>query len=183
MSSTSPLDLFPVASIVELHGLLSAPQHNGRQGMVVGAAASQRLSVQLEGSEAEPAPATGGALLLSVKPSNARNVPEKSVSFTLKLMRSFLISNMIKELQVKMGTDEFDAAAHDALCRQQAKFYKNGAKASAHDRQLFVADACAAGKRRRHLRLCQPHRCRLRPTRHAPSARSAAKFPPQARCV
>ncbi len=72
MSSTSPLDLFPVASIVELHGLLSAPQHNGRKGVVVGVAASERISVRLEESETEVGGATNA--LLSVKPSNVRIV-------------------------------------------------------------------------------------------------------------
>jgi hypothetical protein len=62
---SSPLDLFALGSVVELHGLVSAPHHNGRRGVVYGAK-NERLSVQLEkvsGSET-PAP-------LAVKPSDS----------------------------------------------------------------------------------------------------------------
>jgi hypothetical protein len=47
MSSESPLLMFPVAPIVDMHGLLSAPQHNGIKGVVVGST-SEKLSIQLE---------------------------------------------------------------------------------------------------------------------------------------
>ncbi len=66
-------------------------------------------------------------------------VPQRSVSLALKLMRGLLVSKMITDMQSKMGTDEFDAAAHDALFSQQAKFYKNEAKASAHESTLGSA--------------------------------------------
>jgi hypothetical protein len=47
MSSESPLLMFPVAPIVDMHGLLPAPQHNGIKGVVVGST-SEQLSIQLE---------------------------------------------------------------------------------------------------------------------------------------
>jgi hypothetical protein len=131
MSSTSPLDLFPVASIVELHGLLSAPQHNGRKGVVVGVAASERISVRLEESETEVGGATNA--LLSVKPSNVRIVSESGVSLGLRILSRVLVNDSITKMQSKVGTEEFDPVAYEALYRQQAKYIKNDNKASAHE--------------------------------------------------
>ncbi len=131
MSSTSPLDLFPVASIVELHGLLSAPQHNGRKGVVVGVAASERISVPLEESETEVGGATNA--LLSVEPSNVRIVSESGVSLGLRILSRVLVNDSITKMQSKVGTEEFDPVAYEALYRQQAKYIKNDNKASAHE--------------------------------------------------
>ncbi len=37
------------------------------------------------------------------------------MSLALNLMRIFLVSNMIKEMHIKMGTDEFDRALYDDI--------------------------------------------------------------------
>ena len=92
---SSPLDLFALGSVVELHGLVSAPHHNGRRGVVlVCGAKNERLSVQLEkvsGSET-PAP-------LAVKLSNVRVVPDGDVTRALLRLSSFAIIDRIRAVQ------------------------------------------------------------------------------------
>ena len=115
---SSPLDLFALASVVELHGLVSTPHHNGRRGVVLKAcgANNERLEVLLEqvsGSET-PAP-------LAVKPSNLREVPDGDVSLALLKLSSFAITDRIAAIQIKEGTTGYDPAEHMALIemRQQ----------------------------------------------------------------
>jgi hypothetical protein len=136
MCSRSPLERFPISSIVELHGLLSAPQHNGRKGLVVGAATSERISVQLE--ELDPAQGCASQGLLSVKPCNVRAVPESDVPFGLGILSRKLANEEMDKMQSKFGTKDFDPAVLETLTRQRAKFFKNGTKASLyHPYQLL----------------------------------------------
>jgi hypothetical protein len=110
---SSPLVLFALASVVELHGLVSAPHHNGRKGVVCGAT-TERLSVELEpvsGSET-PGP-------LNVKPSNLREVPDGDVSLALLRSSSFVIIDRIVVVQSMMGTKGYDPAELEALIERQ----------------------------------------------------------------
>ena len=120
---SSPLDLFPIASIVELHGLVSAAQHNGRRGVVNGAT-SDRLSVQLE-------PLLGTEIRgpLAVKPSNVTAVAECDVSLALQSMTSWVLHERISAVQGRMGTPEYDAVEHEALVKLQFKKMKKITKA------------------------------------------------------
>jgi hypothetical protein len=116
---SSPLDLFALASVVELHGLVSAPHHNGRKGVVCGAT-TERLSVQLEpvsGSET-PGP------LLKVKPSNVRVVPDGGISLALRILMSSAINDRIAAVQSKVGTEGYNPAEHEALIKLQLKNMK-----------------------------------------------------------
>ena len=93
---SSPLDLFALGSVVELHDLVSASHHNGRRGVVLKVCGSknERLSVQLEkvsGSET-PAP-------LAVKLSNVRVVPDGDVSRALLRLSSFAIIDRMGAVQ------------------------------------------------------------------------------------
>ena len=124
---SSPLDLFAIASVVELHGLLSAPHHNGRKGVVCGAT-TERLSVQLEpvsGSE------TTGPLL-KVKPSNVRVVPDGGISLALRSLSSFAINDAIAAVQSQVGTNGYDPAKHEALIKLHLKNMKKMTKARTH---------------------------------------------------
>ena len=80
-----PLDLFALASVVELHGLVSTPHHNGRRGVVLraGGANNERLEVQLEQVSESETPAR-----LAVRPSNVREVPDGDVSLALLRLSS-----------------------------------------------------------------------------------------------
>ena len=127
---SSPLDLFAIASVVELHGLVSTPHHNGRKGVVCGAT-TERLSVQLEpvsGSE------TSGPLL-KVKPSNVRVVPDGGISFALRSLMSYIINDRIAAVQSKVGTEGYNPAEHEALTKLKIKNLKTAktmAKARTH---------------------------------------------------
>jgi hypothetical protein len=119
MTSESLLVMFPVASIVEMHGLLSAPQHNGIKGVVVGST-SERLSIQLEpvlGPGPPFAPVQDIRLL--VKPSNLKVVPESDGLHSLLAMGSWALNDRIIEMQKKMGTAEFNRPAYEALVKRQ----------------------------------------------------------------
>ena len=109
---TSPLDLFALASVVELHGLVSTPHHNGRRGVVLKACGAnhERLEVLLEqvsGSET-PAP-------LAVKLSNVRVVPDGDVTRALLRLSSFAIVDRIATVQSMEGTEGYDPAEHTTL--------------------------------------------------------------------
>lgn len=57
-------DKFPIGSLVKVNGLVSAPHHNGKLGVVSGMTAD-RIAVQLDGGE------TIGALVtVALKPKN-----------------------------------------------------------------------------------------------------------------
>jgi hypothetical protein len=118
---SSPLDLFALPSVVELHGLVAAPHRNGRKGVVCGAT-TERLSVQLEpvsGSET-PGP------LLKVKPSNVRVVPDGGISLALRSLMSSAINDRI--CQMKMGTEGYNPAEHEALTKLQLKNMRTAKK-------------------------------------------------------
>ena len=121
--------------MVELHGLLSAPQHNGRKGLVVGAATSERISVQLE--ELDPAEGCESQGLLSVKPSNVRAVPESEVPFGLGILSRKLANEEMDKMQSKFGTKDFDL---ETLTRQRAKFFKYRTKASLYNPYQLLYD-------------------------------------------
>ena len=123
---SSPLDLFALASVVELHGLVSAPHHNGRKGVVCGAT-TERLSVQLEPLSGIETPGQ-----LKVKPSNARVVPDDGISLALRSLSSFAISDAIAAVQSKAGTKGYDPAKHEALIKLQLKNMKKMTKARSH---------------------------------------------------
>jgi hypothetical protein len=123
---SSPLDLFAFASVVELHGLVSAPHHNGRKGVVCGAT-TERLSVQLEPLSGIETPGQ-----LNVKPSNVRVVPNGSISLALRSLSSFAINDEIAAVQSKAGTKGYDPAKHEALIKLQLKNMKKMTKARTH---------------------------------------------------
>jgi hypothetical protein len=129
----SPLDLFPIASVVEIHGLVSAPHRNGCRGVVVGATI-ERLSVQLE-PQPSPTTITGTAEAiekLAVKPSNVRLVPTSDISLALSSMSSWALNDRILELQSKTGTPGYNHAEHEALVKMQNKNLKRMTKARPH---------------------------------------------------
>ena len=124
---SSPLDLFALASVVELHGLVSTPHHNGRKGVVCGAA-TERLSVQLEPVSGSGTPGP----LLKVKPSNVRMVPHGGTSLALRSLSSFAINDRIAAVQSKVGTEGYNPAEHEALIKLQLKNMKTMTKVRAH---------------------------------------------------
>jgi hypothetical protein len=109
---TSPLELFALASVVELHGLVSTPHHNGRRGVVLRAsgANNERLEVQLEQVSGSETPAR-----LAVRPLNVREVPKGDVSLALLRLSSFAIVDRIAEVQSLGGTEGYDPAEHMTL--------------------------------------------------------------------
>jgi hypothetical protein len=123
---SSPLDLFALASVVELHGLVSAPHHNGRKGVVCGAT-TERLSVQLE-----PLSGIDSAGQLKVKPSNVRVVPDAGISIALRSLSAFAINDAIAVVQSKVGTKGYDPAKREALIKLQLKNLKKMTKARMH---------------------------------------------------
>jgi hypothetical protein len=177
--SSPLLDLFTLASVVELHGLVSAPHHNGRKGVVCGAT-TERLSVQLEplsGSET-PGP-------LNVKPSNVRVVPDCGISLALRSLSSVVINDAVAVVQSKVGTKGYDPVEHEKLIKLQHKNMKKMTKARTHVYDDFLlSDACVAGVGRTTPRrpLYEQHCFRHCCVRHAPASRRAAQFFPQTRC-
>ena len=115
---SSPLDLFDLASVVELHGLVSTPHHNGRRGVVLKAcgANNERLEVQLEQVSESETPAR-----LAVRPSNVREVPDGDVSLALLRLSSVATMDRIATVQSMEGTKGYDPAEHMTLIemRQQ----------------------------------------------------------------
>ena len=109
---TSPLDLFALASVVELHGLVSTPHHNGRRGVVLraGGANNELLEVQLEQVSESETPAR-----LAVRPSNVREVPDGDVSLALLRLSSVATMDRIATVQSMEGTKGYDPAEHMTL--------------------------------------------------------------------
>ncbi len=131
MSCQTPslLDLFPIASAVELHGLVSAPHRNGCKGVVT-CATSERLTVQLE-PQPNHTTITGKEIIkpLAVKPSNVRAVPTSDLSVEILSLRSWVLNDRICELQSKAGTPGYDGAKHEALVKLANKNLKRMTKA------------------------------------------------------
>jgi hypothetical protein len=123
---SSPFDLFALASVVELHGLVSAPHHNGRKGVVCGAT-TDRLIVRLEPLSGSETPGQ-----LKVKPSNARVVPDDGISLALRSLSSFAINDAIAAVQSQVGTNGYDPAKHEALIKLHLKNMKKMTKARTH---------------------------------------------------
>ncbi len=153
---SSPLELFPVATVVELHSLVTSPEHNGHKGVVFGAT-SERLSVQIE-------PVAGSAIrgLRAFKLSNVRAVSEDSVSPALRNLILSALNDRIRTMQNKMETGDFDPVAHAALVGQHAKNLKKLTKVGAHDPdEISFANKYDAGVGQSIFTLCQQHRFRL----------------------
>ena len=125
----SPLEIFPIASVVEIHGLVSAPHRNGRRGVVTGATI-ERLSIQLEPQPSPTTTTTAETIeKLAVKPSNVRLVPTSDISLVLSNLSSWALNDRIVELQSKTGTPGYDEVEYEALIKMQNKNLKRMTKA------------------------------------------------------
>ena len=121
----SPLDLFPIASIVELHGLVAAAHLNGRRGVVCATGAtSERLSVLLQPVLGPRVPVSVVPEHVGMKPSNVKTVPDSDASVELHSMSSWEMSSRIETVQGLMGTPGYDSAEHEALVKLQFKKMK-----------------------------------------------------------
>jgi hypothetical protein len=117
--------LFPIASVVELHGLVAATHLNGRRGVVCATGAtSERLSILLQPVLGPRVPVSVIPEQVRVKPTNVKAVPDNDASIELRSMSSWELNSRINAVQSLMGTPGYDSEEHEALVKLQFKKMK-----------------------------------------------------------